>query len=72
MEELEITQDMQDDYGNNPNLCPFCKSDNISGGHIDAANTYATRNVICLDCKAEWTEMFELIEISNAFRNNGD
>jgi len=52
-----------------PNHCPFCGSDNISGGPIDGYDICATRNIKCNDCEAEWTEQFELLEINNAFRD---
>ena len=54
MEELEITEEMRQKYCNeDPNHCPFCGSDNISGGPIDGYDICATRNIKCNDCEAE-------------------
>ena len=40
--------------------CPFCDSDNISGGYGEFDASSAFRNVVCMDCKREWTEEFGL------------
>lgn len=45
------------------NYCPKCESDNIFAGQADFDDVSAFRNVICLECKTEWTEIFEIITI---------
>jgi predicted Zn-ribbon and HTH transcriptional regulator len=69
MEELELTPEQEQDYIDDPNHCPVCKSTNITGGHFDSSDYSATREVKCLDCKAQWVENFELVSISNVERD---
>lgn len=68
MKELEITPELEEQYRKAPNTCPYCGSNELNADHIEAMDWTAYRNVICEDCKAQWTETFEIIGITNAFR----
>jgi hypothetical protein len=41
-------------------FCPFCDSNDITGGHGEFEASSAFRNVTCLNCGREWTEEFGL------------
>lgn len=47
------------------NNCPKCKSENITGGHIQADADYAWRVVDCENCTASWREVFTLTNIED-------
>ena len=69
MAELELTPQMEKDYLEDPNHCPFCKSGNLTADRLEPGDYDATRNVKCLDCKAEWVETFTMTSIDNAERD---
>jgi hypothetical protein len=70
MEYTEITEEIQKKYKDNPNACPFCGSEDISGGHFDAHDDAVYRDVQCQnpECTMTWTEFFTLTNIDNAFK----
>ena len=72
MKEIDVTKALDDKYLEYPDNCPVCDSDNINGGHIDAGDISAWRDVCCLDCGAEWTERFELTGIANLHIKDDD
>lgn len=41
--------------------CPSCGSTNIDGHSVDIDAGYATQDVSCHDCDAEWTDQYKLI-----------
>lgn len=41
-------------------ICPNCESTNLSGTEVDIDGGIATRTVMCLDCDANWTDLYEL------------
>jgi len=45
------------------NICPYCGSFNISGGHFESDCNYAWRNIECLKCEKEWTEEFTITAV---------
>jgi len=69
MEYIKITEEVQQKYKDNPNVCPFCGSDAIWGGRPDASDDTIYRDVRCLNpnCKMTWTEYFSLTHINSAF-----
>lgn len=40
--------------------CPFCGSDFISGMGVDIHAGSATQEITCLDCGANWTDVYKL------------
>lgn len=42
------------------NRCPHCRSNNISGRHIETDDASAWRVVECEDCEKSWTEVFTM------------
>jgi formate dehydrogenase maturation protein FdhE len=54
---------LRDKYLKNPNVCPFCGSDNISADHADFAWNSGIRPVACEDCNKEWVEEFTLTSV---------
>lgn len=47
-------------YLSNPNVCPFCGSDNITAEHAEFYDNNASRPIACEDCNKEWVEEFTL------------
>jgi transcription elongation factor Elf1 len=60
-----ITSDQNENYLENPNLCPHCQSENIVAGELSVSCTNVYRDVDCKNCGETWTETFELKEISS-------
>jgi hypothetical protein len=42
------------------NCCPFCRSENITGGSVEINNGGAYQTVGCDDCDKEWTDTYAL------------
>ena len=47
-------------YLKNPNICPFCESNDLDCGRMEADSEIARQNVICNNCLAEWTDEYSL------------
>lgn len=43
--------------------CPKCKSENIEGGSVEIDCNGASQDVTCLDCNAEWTDIYTLTDV---------
>lgn len=41
-------------------ICPVCESTNLSGCGVDIEEGIATQAVMCLDCDADWTDVYHL------------
>ena len=42
-------------------VCPYCKSEHITGGSVDIDGGIASQNVACYECDAEWTDHYRLV-----------
>jgi formate dehydrogenase maturation protein FdhE len=51
------------EYLKYPDKCPFCDSENTTGGDIDFSGINAWRNIKCNSCLKEWTEEFTITNI---------
>ncbi len=45
---------------NGGTVCPGCGGCNVDAASIDADGSVAKSDVVCLDCKATWTDIFVL------------
>lgn len=45
-------------YQQNPDKCPYCKSDSLEGEGVDVCKGYNTQVVSCCECGAEWTDKY--------------
>lgn len=43
--------------------CPHCESTEIEADRVDCDDAIGTANVKCLDCKAEWVDMWKLVGV---------
>jgi predicted Zn-ribbon and HTH transcriptional regulator len=46
--------------------CPFCKSIHIESDRLNADGSIATANCTCGACKAEWVDIYSLIDMETA------
>jgi transcription elongation factor Elf1 len=71
MEYVKITEYRRKKYMKAPDQCPFCNSEDITGGHLDADSDMAYRDVQCNNpkCGMTWTEHFKMIGIDEAFKS---
>lgn len=44
-------------------LCPYCKSPDITGDHVEVDAGHATQEVTCDNCHAEWRDVYTLTHI---------
>jgi transposase-like protein len=65
--ETEWIKQKERQYLKNSTQCPICESGNMEGGSIDVNGTSAMQSILCLDCDAEWTDIYYLkaIEIES-------
>ena len=45
--------------------CPHCKSENITGSHIEVDSTSAWQDISCDDCEMEWRDIYTLTDIED-------
>ena len=43
--------------------CPYCGSDNISGGHMEVDCTGAWQDVHCDDCGKDWQDIYKMVDM---------
>ena len=61
MPQLTINPNIQAKYLDNPDKCPYCNGDNLSGTAPEFSDSKTvTREVECIDCREEWMEVFQL------------
>lgn len=49
-------------YIKSPNKCPLkeCRSDDITGSSVEIDGAFATQEVTCNECGAEWEDTYQL------------
>jgi len=60
----KLTEEQQAEYIKYPNLCPYCGSEELSGGTFEQDDNYGWRDVICRACKRKWQDLFTLTGIA--------
>lgn len=50
-----------EEYIKNPSLCPFCGSEDISGGSIEVDSGGAWQEVCCANCSNNWYDLYQLV-----------
>jgi len=58
-----LTEEQKKAYLKNPSRCPFCKSNNISGGEIDMESLETWQHCSCDDCHEEWMDIYKLCSV---------
>jgi len=43
--------------------CPYCKGDQLHQGEMQTEFGGAHVNIVCLDCKKEWTDHYGLTDV---------
>ena len=66
----QMTREEYMDEGGN--VCPFCRSRNISGGDFQADCDYAWRDVECDDCDGVWVEDFKMVNYEAKYNPKGE
>ena len=67
---MEVTNEQQANYMDDPDACPVCGSYNLTAGETIHETWDAFRIVTCLDCNREWEEIFQLTRICNLVNLN--
>ena len=61
---IKLSKQAKKDYVEYPHECPYCKSENIDAGPMDASSSNEIScNVKCLCCNKSWTEYYLLNRI---------
>ena len=48
--------------------CPFCGPDaNVDGDNVEVDDVYASQEVACTTCGAEWTDIYRLVSINPTY-----
>lgn len=63
---IDIDDRMKSNYLENPNLCPFCGSDQLTVVGRKQIEGKIMIKVQCEHCHIHWIEEYELIDIKNA------
>lgn len=60
----KLTKKQIKEYLQNPDFCPFCKSDDITRiDELEAGFNQAWSNISCNKCEKEWIEIFTMTDI---------
>jgi hypothetical protein len=43
--------------------CPFCRSENISGGFVEVDGGSAYQEIGCIDCDKAWVDIYDLVDV---------
>ena len=54
----------QEEYLDDPSLCPFCKSSDIEGDSITIDNGSCSQAIRCTVCGAKWWDGYQLTEFT--------
>ena len=54
----------KEQYLKNPNVCPVCQSQEITGGETNVDSDSAWQEVSCNLCHATWNDVYKLIGYS--------
>lgn len=61
MNKEELTKTM---YLANPNICPFCKSNDLECDTFEVVNdSDVKQNVICNNCIKSWTDIYTISDV---------
>jgi len=55
---------LMEKYMKDPESCPFCGSDNMTGGHAEFSFNQAYRDIKCCNCEKVWTEEFKMTYVT--------
>ena len=51
------------EYLEHPNTCPYCESEDISGGVMQVDGTGAWQTIECRGCFKKWTDIYKLVDV---------
>jgi predicted Zn-ribbon and HTH transcriptional regulator len=60
---MKLTPEQHKAYLENPNKCPYCGSEDISAGEMNADGDSIWVAVKCNGCKKEWSDIYVLTDI---------
>ena len=64
---MKLTQEQKKAYmEGGANLCPFCKSADITGGSIDIDGREAWQEVSCNECNEQWRDVYKLAFVEDS------
>jgi hypothetical protein len=70
MPAVELSPEQEAEYiSNRGSKCPICRSDNLEGGSLDVDGPVARVEATCLDCDAEWIDIYTLSGIEEVPSN---
>ena len=58
-----LTEEQRTKYLVVPYLCPYCGSDGLSLGKLNADINRAVQNISCRHCKKRWTNIYTLAQV---------
>ena len=56
-----MKQRTKKEYIEHPCECPFCGSDEITGGHVEIQAREANQTVQCIICEKRWIDIYKLV-----------
>ncbi len=61
---IKLTKQHLDKYLANPDICPFCSSEELKAGGSSFVESICSRDIECTSCKETFTEEFVMVGIS--------
>ena len=60
---MSFTKEQKQKYLENPEVCPFCGKEYLTGRHFNGSYNQAWREIECDSCGKEWMELFTMTDI---------
>ena len=62
---MKLTDEQKKAYLKNSGKCPYCKSEDISGGFVQVDGDTAWQELTCNDCDEQWNDVYTLSDVES-------
>lgn len=58
-----LTDEQKAAYLENPNICPYCESNDLEASAPDYTGSTIEQNILCLGCNQRWIDIYKIKSI---------
>ena len=62
---MSMTEEQLATYLAEPNICPFCESNNLDTEGFSPGHNTVSQDVICLECEESWVDQYTLTGVDD-------
>lgn len=67
-----MTPEQKTEHLKGTGVCPYCHSDDITGGGVQIEGNKAIQEVTCNSCYSTWEDRYQLVAVLGPTLNPGD